>query len=211
MQIQAKAILFDSDGVLIDSHDHVVVAWRQIAEEFGLDEAELTRNMIGVRSVDTLSRFLPPDETARAISRLEDIEVALAADSTSMPGACELLDRLPDGSWTIVTSGSARLAQARWRSAGIPIPGAIITADDVSTGKPSPEPYLAAAAALGVDPRHAVVFEDSSPGGEAGKAAGAAVIAVGHQKWSTTPAARVDDLSRVTASPGPSGITLVIG
>lgn len=208
MQIQTEAILFDSDGVLIDSHRHVLAAWRQLADELGLDEAKLTKNMVGIRSIDTISRFLPEPQALVAVRRLEDIEVDLATGTTPMPGALGLLDQLPVGSWTIVTSGSLRLAEARWRAAGIPVPPKVITADDVTSGKPNPEPYLTGAAALGVDPRRTVVFEDSSPGGEAGRASGATVIAVGHQPWSTTPAARVDDVSQVTAHAGSADITL---
>jgi sugar-phosphatase len=210
MQIHVEAILFDSDGVLIDSHQQVIAAWHQLAEEFSLDEAELTRNMIGVRSNDTISRFLPPAEAAEAVIRLENLEIELATAITPIPRALGLLDTLPSGSWAIVTSASTRLAEARWRAAGIPLPPKVVTADDVTAGKPDPEPYLTGAAVLGADPRRSVVFEDASPGGEAGRAAGATVIAVGHQEWTTTPAARVDDLSRVTASPGPSGITLFV-
>jgi sugar-phosphatase len=210
MRIMAQAILFDSDGVLIDSHSHVRAAWHQLAEEFGLDEAELTENMVGVRAIDTISRFLPGPRRLAAVRRLEDIEVDLAKGSIPMPGAVEMLDQLPAGSWTIVTSGSLRLAETRWLAAGIPVPPKVITAEDVRAGKPDPEPYLTAAAALGVDPRRTVVFEDASPGGEAGRDAGAAVVAVGHQPWSTTPVARIDDLSQVTVDAGLSGITLVV-
>ncbi len=211
MRIEAAALLFDSDGVLIDSHYLVNAAWRQLAEEFGLDFDVLSGQFTGVRAEDTLRHHLPDDSLQRAVDRLEDIEVDMAAACTPLEGAIELLDRLPDGVWTIVTSGSTRLAEARWRGAGIPVPPKVITADDVAAGKPDPEPYLRAAALLGLDPAESVVFEDSSPGGEAGKAAGATVIAVGDQPWSSTPAARVADLSHVTASPTALGVTLDVG
>ena len=140
----------------------------------------------------------------------KDLEVEMATACTPLAGAIDLLDQLPVDSWTIVTSGSTRLAEARWRGAGIPIPPKVITADDVAAGKPDPEPYLRASALLDVDPSRAAVFEDSSPGGESGKAAGATVIAVGNQEWSTTPAARVADLSTVAVVLTPSGSTFAL-
>jgi sugar-phosphatase len=113
-----------------------------------------------------------------------------------------LIGRLPADSWTIVTSASLRLAGARWTAAGITIPSRIVTAEDVSHGKPNPEPFLTAAHLLGVSPSRCLVFEDSSPGGAAAYAAGARVVAVGSQPWSTQPVARISDLTQVTASYG---------
>ena len=74
---------------------------------------------------------------------------------TTLPGAAELLDALPSGSWTVVTSGTRALATGRLAHGGLPIPEQLITADDVERGKPDPQPYLAGAAALGSIPPHA--------------------------------------------------------
>lgn len=211
MRIEADAVLFDSDGVLIDSHRQVTEAWRQLAGEFDLDFDVLIAELFGVRSEDTLGKYLHDGVLQRAVGRLEDIEVELAPTIEPLPGALDLLGRLREDTWTIVTSGSTRLAEARWRGAGIPVPRRVITADDVSAGKPDPEPYLEAAALLAVDPRRAVVFEDSPAGGEAAQAAGASVVAVGDQPWSATPVARVGDLSEVSVTSGPAGFTLHIG
>lgn len=210
MRIEVTAVLFDSDGVLIDSHHQVLVAWKQLSDEFDLDYEKLLGELAGVRSEDTLGRYLPPERARQAVGRLEDLEVELARGSRPLPGALHLLDKLPAESWTIVTSGSRRLAESRWRGAGIPIPPRVITAEDVAAGKPDPEPYLAAARLLEVDPRSCVVFEDSPAGGAAGEAAGATVIAVGNQPWKTEPEARVDDLSRVTAGSGGPPIELIL-
>lgn len=210
MRFAAEAVLFDSDGVLIDSHLQVTNAWRQLSAEFDLDFDTLVAGLFGVRSEDTLARYLRNGELRSAIARLEDIEVDLAPTTAPIPGALGLLNRLPTGSWTIVTSGSTRLAEARWRGAGIPIPPQVITADHVTAGKPHPEPYLEAAHLLGVAPSHTIVFEDSSAGGEAARAAGATVVAVGHQPWSSTPAMRIDDLTQVSVTDHPSGVVLDI-
>ena len=147
-----------------------------------------------------LGRYLAPADAVRAVDRLEDLEVALAESVRPLAGAVELTDRLPAEAWTIVTSASLRLATARWTAAGIAIPSRIVTAEDVSQGKPDPEPFLTAAHRLGVDPVRCLVFEDSSSGGAAAADAGATVVAVGSQPWSTQPVARVRDLTMVTVA-----------
>jgi len=210
MKIHADALLFDNDGVLVDSHEHVDRAWTMLADEFGLDVAELLSVAIGVPALETLSRFVHAPDLDRAVSRLEDIEVELSAELVAMPGAVELLSQLPPGRWAIVTSASARLAEARWRSAGIPIPPNVVTADDVTEGKPNPLPYLTAAAKLAIDPRRAIIFEDSVAGSTAAHAAGSTVVAVGDQPWPQPPVVRIADLSRINLAPNGSPIALVI-
>ncbi len=97
---------------------------------------------------------------------------------TTLPGAAPLLEALPPGSWGVVTSGTRALATGRLAHGGLPIPERLITADDVERGKPDPQPYLAGAAALGVDPAQCLVVEDAPAGIEAGKAAGMTVLAL---------------------------------
>jgi sugar-phosphatase len=94
-------------------------------------------------------------------------------------GAMELLTALPAGRWTIVTS-AARVMVDRWLAfLGLPRPAALVTVDDVERGKPAPDPFLLAAARLGVAPRECLVVEDAPAGIAAGKAAGCTVLAVG--------------------------------
>lgn len=197
---EVDAILFDSDGVLVDSHNQVHVAWSALAREFELDFDVLATELAGVPARDTLGRHVAPADLDCAVARLEDLEVASAASTTSMAGACELTAQLPPWAWAVVTSASRRLGEARWRSAGVVVPAHVVTADDGIRGKPDPQPYLAAAALLGVEPARCIVFEDSPAGGAAAVAAGAITIAVGHQPWTAAPAARVTDLASVTVA-----------
>lgn len=202
MQIEADAVLFDNDGVLVDSHREVVEAWTQVGTEFGLDIERLLVELVGVRAIDTLSRHLPPDRCQQAVDRLEILEVELADQTRPLAGALELLTQLGDpvGRWTIVTSATRVLANARWAGAGIRIPPKTVTAEDVTKGKPDPEPFLTGARMLGVDPARCVVFEDSPSGGAAAMAAGATVVAVGHLAWADEPAVRVADLRSVSVA-----------
>lgn len=211
MQIPFDAILFDNDGVLVDSHELVDVAWRQLAAEFGLDYGVLEKQLIGVPAADTLARHLAGNELAKAIDRLEDLEVEVAGDTPAMPGAIQLTSALPPRSWAVATSATRRLANARWAGAGISAPPASITADDITNGKPHPEPFLNAARLLDVDPSRCIVFEDSPSGGIAASEAGAKVIAVGDQEWKIEPVARVADLTGISVEKDADGsLTLLL-
>ncbi|MEE8600388.1 HAD-IA family hydrolase [Euzebya tangerina] len=197
LELTVDAVLFDSDGVLVDSHAQVREAWTAVAAEFALDFAALTPELAGVPAAQTLAQHLDGQRLSRAVARLEDLEVERAVDTAAIPGAASVVNSIPGDRWAIVTSASRRLALARWTAAGIPAPDSTITADDVTRGKPDPEPYLAGAAALGRDPARCLVLEDSRAGGASGAAAGARVLAVGSAEWDTTPVARVSDLREI--------------
>ena len=207
MEILCHSILFDSDGVLVDSHAHGRQAWSQISHEFGfvLDD-EVFRSLAGIRPADSLARFVNPSRLHEAVSRLEDLEVELAAVTPSIPGAPRLVSTIPDGRWAVVTSAGRRLGLARWTGADISLPRVVVAAEDVTKGKPDPEPYLSAARQLGVDNADCLVVEDSPGGGQAGFAAGAMVLAVGTQEWPSRPTWRVPDLSAVQCNTTNDGL-----
>ena len=202
VDIRARAILFDNDGVLVDSHEAGAAAWEQLCGEFGLDFSVVSAVFVGRRAEDTLAEFVEPARLLDAIERLEDLEVERASDTPLIPGARGFLDQLGTCPWAVVTSASRRLADARWKAAGIVAP-ATVTADEVATGKPSPEPYLVGAEILGVEPGDCLVFEDSVAGFHAGVSAGARVVAVGDLAWPGEPLARIssfDELVNVRAT-----------
>jgi sugar-phosphatase len=79
--------------------------------------------------------------------------------------------------WAVVTSADRRLARARLHAAGILVP-VLITSEDVTAGKPAPDPYLLAARSLGVAASQCLVVEDAEPGLRAGRTAGALTAAL---------------------------------
>ncbi len=208
MPIHPKAILFDSDGVLVDSHHLVMKAWKQLSVEFELDFEKLQTEVVGVRAVETLTRYLTGDAVNQALARIDEIEIETASQTKPINGAVELLSTLPNTSWAIVTSASRDLGLARWSGANIALPPVIVTADDVTNGKPNPEPFIVGAKKCGVAPQDCVVFEDSPAGAAAATAAGATVVAVGNQEWDIEPFARVNDLSEVTVTTNSEGMTV---
>ncbi len=189
-------VLFDNDGVLVDSHAHGEIAWRTLCDRFGLPFDEIVTTFVGRRPEDTFGEHLDGERLATAIDELEALEIELAAETPVLHGAIELLDALTLP-WTVVTSASLPLAVARWQGAGLRVPEQVVSAESVSRGKPDPQPYLAGAELLGVDPERVLVFEDAPAGGLAATAAGCTVVAVGDTPWTIEPAARVPDLSFV--------------
>ena len=176
-EIRCSGLLFDLDGVLIDSTPAVTRVWRQWALEHGFDPEEVVARVHGRPSLATVQEYLPNADHAAENREIERREMQDADGIMTLPGARELLLRLPAERWTIATSCTRRLAEVRLRAAGLPFPERIVTSTDVTRGKPHPEPFLKAAGKLGFTASECVVVEDVPAGVRAGKAAGATVIA----------------------------------
>ncbi len=179
---RCSALLFDMDGVLIDSTPAVARVWHRWAVERGLDPETVVRVAHGRPSRTTIRELLPHADLDRALLDKEDREVERREMEdldgvVLLSGAWRLLNSLPPERWTIATSCTRALAEVRLRAAGLPIPRNMITSSDVKVGKPDPEPYLKAAAKLGFSAADCIVVEDAPAGVRAGKAAGARVIA----------------------------------
>ena len=176
-EIACRGLLFDLDGVLIDSTPAVTRVWSQWAIDHGFDPAEVTRSAHGRPSIATIRNFLPQADAEAENDKVERKELNDLEGVVPLPGARELLTALPAGSWNIVTSCTRALAEVRLRAAGLPIPSTMVTASDVTRGKPNPEPYLKGAASLGLSAAECLVLEDVPAGIRAGKSAGARVAA----------------------------------
>jgi sugar-phosphatase len=172
-----SALLFDLDGVLIDSTPAVARVWTRWAVEHGFDPETVVHKAHGRPSRITIRELLPNSDVDREDREVERWEMEDLDGVVLLPGALQLLNSLPPERWTIATSCTRALAEVRLRAAGLPIPKTMITASDVKIGKPDPEPYLKAAAKLGFAASDCVVVEDAASGVRAGKAAGAGVIA----------------------------------
>ncbi|CAN5482613.1 HAD family hydrolase [soil metagenome] len=175
---QTQAILFDMDGVLISSTAADERSWLRWAVLHGMESTFSMQSTHGRRAVDTLAALRPDLDPAVEVAILEDFDAEDLNGILILPGVERLLASLPANRWTIVTSASHRLMVNRLGHAGLPSPRTIITADMVVHGKPHPEPYLAGARALDLDPKDCLVIEDAPAGVAAGKAAGCKVLAV---------------------------------
>jgi sugar-phosphatase len=176
--INCRAILFDLDGVLVDSTACVERHWRMWAKRHGLDAEYILANSHGRRTIDTMRAVAPELATETEAAQLERAEALDTVGIVAVPGATELLTALQTAPWAVVTSGSRLMATTRLQVTGLPVPQVLITAEDVDQGKPAPEGYLKAAKQLGINPQDCIVIEDAPPGIEAGRAAQATVIGV---------------------------------
>ncbi len=179
MHIVVDAILFDLDGTLADSTRSVDRSWRKLADRLGISFDDLNGSYHGVPARQTIARLMPDSaqsEIDEVIEWLAEIEVSDTEDIVMIPGAFVVLDSLPPSRWAVVTSGTRALATARIIAAGLPMPRHLITADDVTAGKPAPDPYLLAAKRLGFEPKRCLVVEDAPAGVASGLASGATVL-----------------------------------
>ncbi len=177
IEIQCKALLFDLDGVLINSTPAVARVWREWAIEHGFNPEEVVARAHGRPSLTTVREYLPNADHQVENREVERREIEDLDGVVPLPGALELLSSLPEGRWTIVTSCTRALAEVRIKAAGLPLPKKFVTSNDITNGKPHPEPFLKGAAVLGFSAEDCIVFEDVPAGVRAGKASGARVVA----------------------------------
>ncbi len=200
MFLPGAVVLFDLDGVLVDSDADVEAAWSAWANDYGLTPAQVLAVVHGRRTADTVADFFAagPDADS-ALARIDELELTGVREAVAVDGAPALVAGLEPGRWAVVTSGRRELAEARLRAAGVwPVP-VLVTAEDVEFGKPAPDGYLRAAAALGVDPAVAIVIEDAAQGVRAARSAGVGhVLGVGARAGDSDADVVVADLRAAT-------------
>ena len=178
-----RGVLFDMDGTIVDSGASTVRTWTQWAERMGVgDRLEILHGQPAIETVRALFPKATPEELAdlcadQTVAEREDLDGVVA-----MPGAHDLFAFLEENKipWAVVTSADLLLAQARLGSAGI-TPPILVTCEDITHGKPHPEPFLLGASLIGIDITECVVVEDAPAGVHAGLASGAVTAALnGH-------------------------------
>ena len=212
MTIHAQALLFDNDGTLVSSLASVDRCWTRWAGEYGITAEEFARvELHGRPAAEIAADLLPAEVVPEAVARIEDLEVEdVPNDGVHLlPGTRAFLDVLPAERWAVVTSATRRLAEARLDAVGI-LPKTLVAADDITRGKPDPEPNQLAARALGVDPAHCVVFEDAPAGLTAGRAAGMTTVALTttHQAHELHADLVVENLSALSALVTEQGVEI---
>jgi mannitol-1-/sugar-/sorbitol-6-phosphatase len=171
-----SAILFDLDGVLCDSTRAVDREWREWGKRKGVDGDAIMAIAHGVRTVEVIRRVAPHLDAEAEAAAIESHEAGDQTGVIVMPGAAELVRSLPSRRWGVVTSGSRPLATNRLRHCELPVPEVLVTSDDVTHGKPHPEPYLQGAKLLGFKPQECLVIEDAPAGIQSARTGGMRVI-----------------------------------
>lgn len=202
VELSAEVLLFDMDGTIVDSTASVVRAWTGFAARNGLEAAAILAVAHGRPTVEVIAQFAPPGmDVAAEAARIESEEIDRTDGITEVPGAAVMLESIDPARWAVVTSATRELTVKRLAVAGLPQPRVLVAADDVTRGKPDPQPYLMAAEALGFEAKSAVVFEDAEAGLLSARAAGAAAIVVGaHAGPAAEGLPRVPDLRKVRAT-----------
>src|SRR5260370_41784244 len=167
--IQCRGLLFDLDGVLVDSTPAVARVWAGWARAHGFDPDEVVKKAHGRPSIATIRELLPGADHAAEDREVERREIADIEGVIPLPGAMELLRALPAERWAIVTSCTRPLAGVRIAAAGLPKPKYLVTSTDVKHGKPAPEPYLKCALLLYVPASECIVIENAPAVIHAGK------------------------------------------
>lgn len=213
VEFRCNALLFDLDGVLVDSRAVVERTWRRWGERHQTDIEPFLRVAHGRRTRDTLQALAPHLDVDAEAAWLDATELADLDGLVAVPGAARILSALPSGSWAVVTSCGRALALRRLEAVHLPAPALLITSEDVQQGKPAPDGYRLAAERLGHDPASCLVFEDAPPGVAAARAAGARVVAL----TTTHPAealgnagAVIPDFRRVSLRAGAAGLVVTI-
>ncbi|WP_030190165.1 HAD family hydrolase [Streptomyces violaceorubidus] len=214
MKLHAQALLFDNDGTLVSSLASVRRCWTRWAAEYGITAERFGRvELHGRPAAEIAADLLPADVVPEAVARIEQLEVEDVPDGGVhlLPGTRDFLDALPADRWAVVTSATRRLAEARLDAVGI-LPKTLVAADDITRGKPDPEPYLVGARALGVDPADCVVFEDAPAGLQAGRAAGMRTVALAttHRADELDADLVVTDLSALSALATGAGVEIAV-
>jgi mannitol-1-/sugar-/sorbitol-6-phosphatase len=206
------AFLFDMDGTLIDSIASANKVWTQWANTHGIEPQSVLRFMHGVRAVDTIRRLnVPGMDVEREADLLTQAEIDATEGIVPIKGALAFLCSLPADRWAVVTSAPRELAVRRLGVAGIPRPRVLVTAEDVTRGKPAPDGYLLAARRLDVDARNCLVWEDAPAGVAAAEAAGADVVVISatHHEPLQTRHPVVLDYDGMTAAVDGDGMLLL--
>jgi sugar-phosphatase len=178
MNIRALGVLFDLDGVLVDSTPAVARCWSRWSRLHGFDAEDVVRRAHGRPSIVTLREMLPNADAESENRQMERWEIEDTDGVVPLPGVLSLLHAIPADRWAIVTSCTRPLAEVRIRVAGLPWPKQLVTSADVQRFKPDPDPYLKGAELLKFAPADCLVVEDAPAGIRSGKAAGASVLAV---------------------------------
>lgn len=201
----ACGVVFDMDGVLVDSSAAHLLAWTELGEELGVPHTrQFFESTFGMHNRQILPLWLgeqvPPDEIERLSERKEAMYRQLAATSVApVAGVVELIQSLSQAGFRLAVGSSGPRPNVELVLGILGVTGlfhGLSTGDEVLHGKPHPEVFLKAAKKLGLLPQRCVVIEDAPQGVEAGLAAGSRVVAV----TTTRPADELRRAHRVVTS-----------
>lgn len=174
---RAAAIVFDLDGVLVDSMPAIRAYWTEWAKRHGVNPDTVLASL-HLTAEELIRRFAPGVEPSAEARATAEGQARTETGITPLEGGRALIDAIPQDRWAVVTSGRRLLALQHLGLGRLPVPNVLITAEDTPQGKPSPVGYRLAAERLGIASGECLAIEDSPAGVRAACAAGMTVIAV---------------------------------
>lgn len=202
MRIELKGLLFDNDGVVVDTMPGALRAWHRWGERY-YEGFELEAKWHGQKASEIVAQLVDPADYDDAFDFINQLELDEADGARLLPGVQVFLDQLPEGSWNIVTGAARDLATKRLAAARLPMPDTLVSAEDVAKGKPDPEGYLLGAKRIGIDIAECVIFEDAPAGLLAGQRAGAKLlVGIGEQTLSSVADVVITDFEGITFGDG---------
>jgi sugar-phosphatase len=175
---QCDGIIFDLDGVLVDSEIVIKRHWTNWTAKHDLDPETTLHATMGLTTAGGIRLIAPHLDAEKEADEIDRAEAMDTDGVVAFEGAKDLLQEIPKSWWGVATSGTRDTAMARMKASGLIIPDVLISANDVEHGKPDPEPYLRAAQRMQIPPERCIVVEDSSGGLQAALGARMTVIAV---------------------------------
>ena len=201
--MEFKAFIFDMDGTLVDNMGVHTQIWVEFMQTFGIaiDPVEFTNRTLGKVNPEIFRHYIDPNMPDERIEELSAYKERLyreryLPDLKGVAGLHEFLGACQSRGIPMAVATSARIENVTYVLEGIavkPYFAAVVSAEDITNGKPDPEIFLTAAGRLGVDPAACLVFEDSPLGIEAARRAGMHAVALA----TTYPTSRFEEEERV--------------
>jgi mannitol-1-/sugar-/sorbitol-6-phosphatase len=202
MHFEVTGLLFDNDGVVVDTMPGAIEAWREWGHRY-YQGFELTASWHGQKASEIVAQLVSEADYEEAFDYINQLEIEKAVTATFINGVSDFLEMLPKPNWNIVTGASYLLAKTRLDVAGLEVPKTLVSAEDVTRGKPDPEGYLLGASRIGIEISQCVVFEDAPAGLLAGQRAGAKLlVGLGEQTLASVADLVIKDFEGITYTDG---------
>ncbi|PSU70865.1 HAD-IA family hydrolase [Photobacterium phosphoreum] len=176
--ITVRGFIFDVDATLVDTIAVIDEIWKEWSAVKKLNFTDVRPFVHGRKINETLAEINPKYNTEDGVLEVKCIAVEKMKKAKAITGALKFVKQIPNEMWSIATSGPRQVAVTSLKASGFSLPEVMVCGEDVTQGKPHPEPFLTAAKQLNLLPKQCVAFEDSPVGIRSALEAGCFTIAL---------------------------------